>query len=106
MRVILLSEIDKLTKLLKNHEKRISDLEDLLKSKSSKLSLDGEKVIIDLISDGFFDTKKKLGDISKELKSQAKFNKSHKYSKILENLTREGKLTRKMSGHQWWYTKK
>ena len=101
-----MSEINEIMNLLKKHEKRITNLENLISSKSSPLRDNGEKVLTDLVSSGFFDTKKKLGDITKELKTQAKFDISHKYKEILEKLTRDDKLTRKMSGHQWMYSKK
>ena len=99
-------EIDEVKKILDKHEKRISDLEKIFKSKPILNSISGEEVIGDLINSGFFDIKKKLGEIKKELKIQAKFEKGIDYLKILEKLTRENKLTRKMVGHQWMYRKK
>lgn len=59
---------NELKKILENYGKRISDLENLIKSKPTVLLSDGETIIIDLISSGFFDVKKKLSDVTKELK--------------------------------------
>jgi len=98
-----LSEDKKIISILKKHEKRISDLEKLFKSKSTPIS--GEGAVLDLINSGFFDKQKTLGKMKKELKVQAKLNKGVNYTKILEKLTSENKLTRKMVGHQWVYQK-
>jgi len=98
-------EIDEVKKILHNHEKRILDLEKLLKSRSIPTSMDGEKVVLDLINRNFFDTPKKFGEMIKELKIQAKFDKNHKYKEILTEFTRERKLERKMVEHQWRYKK-
>ena len=100
-----MSEIDEVRKILHSHEKRISELEKLVKSRSLPAALDGEKVILDLLNSGFFDTPKKNGEIKKELKIQAKFDKNHNYKDILEKFTREDKLKRKMVEHQWGYSK-
>lgn len=100
-----MSEIDEVKKILHNHEKRILDLEKLLKSKSIPTSVDGEKAVLDLINSGFFDTPKKFGEMIKELKIQAKFDKNYKYKEILAKFTRERKLGRKMVEHQWVYYK-
>lgn len=98
-----MSELDKIKEKLAVHEKRISDLEKLFKSKPIPMS--DEEVVSDLINSGFFDTQKKLGEMKKELKIQAKLDKGISYPNILEKLTKENKLTRKMVGHQWVYQK-
>ncbi len=95
---------DEIKKTLQDHEKRILDLEKLLKSKQI-ISISGEEPVLDLINSGFFDTQKKLGELKKELRIQAKLDKDTKYSKILEKLTRKNKLSRKMVEHQWVYKK-
>ena len=92
-----MSEIDELKKLLSNHEKRIITLEKLLPSKSPTVSMDGESVILSLIQNRFFDQPKKYGDVIKELKTQAKHNSKHNYTKILKKLTSEDHLERKSS---------
>jgi len=101
-----LIDLKDITTKLENHEKRISDLEKLFKSKSVLSSIGGEDVILKLISSGFFNTHKKYGEMIKELKIQAKFKKTHKYKKILAKLTQEDKLDRKSSHKQWVYSKK
>ena len=98
-----LTEIDEIKKTLEKHEKRILDLEKLFKSQSVPISSEG--AVLDLINSGFFDEQKTLGKLKKELKIQAKLDKGLDYTKILEKLTRENKLTRKMVGHQWVYQK-
>lgn len=98
-----MSDLDGVKKVLQEHEKRISDLEKLFKSKSVPIS--GEGVVLDLINSGFFDEQKTLGKMNKELKIQAKLDKGVNYKKILEKLTRENILIRKMVGHQWVYQK-
>ena len=101
-----MSEIDAIKKTLDKHEKRILDLEKSLNSKPISVSIDGEIVVLDLINSGFFDTQKKFGEITNELKIQAKFDKKHNYKDMLEKLTRDGKLKRKIQSHQWVYSKK
>ena len=91
-------------KTLQDHEKRISKLEKLVKSKPIS-SISGEKIILNFINSGFFNSHKKMGELKKELKKQAKLDKGANYSEILEKLTRENKLSRKMIGHQWVYKK-
>jgi len=100
-----MTEIDKIKKTLDKHEKRISYLEKLFKTKSVSLSLDGEKTILNLINSGFFNTPKKYGETIKTLKTKAKFNKNHNYRGILNKLTSEERLERKMVDHQWTYVK-
>ena len=97
--------IDEIKKKLEKHERRISDLENRLNSKSKPLSLNDETVISNLIDSGFFDKHKKYSEIIKQLKIQAQFNKKINYMGILKKLTREGKLERKMIKHQWMYIK-
>ena len=101
-----MTEIDKIRKTLDKHESRISDLEKLFKSKSDKIPINDERVILNLISSGFFDKPKKYKDIIKELKSKATFNKKTKYTPILKKLTRGDKLERNSVQHQWRYSKK
>jgi len=101
-----MKEIDDLKKLLKNHEKRISELENLMTSRPSVSSLNDENVILNLIKNRFFDSPKKYGDLITELKRQAKYQKTSKYREILTKLTQEDKLERKISDHQWKYIKK
>ena len=97
-----MSEIEKIKKILDKHGKKIADLEKLIKSNPVS-AISGERGITALMNSGFLDSYKKLGDILKELKIQAKFEKGVKYKKILEKLTREDKLTRKTVEHQWVY---
>jgi hypothetical protein len=101
-----MSEIDQIRKILEKHEKRISDLEKLIKSKPVLNPIEGEEAILNLLNSGFFDTAKRYGAVIKELKSQAKFDKKQKYKEILQKLTREEKLERKVRAHQWEYRKK
>lgn len=101
-----MTEIDQIKKTLAKHEKRISDLEKLFRLKPVTVSIDGEEAILNLINSGFFDTPKKYGETVKKLKTQAKFDKEHKYKEILQKFIREDKLERKTSGHQWVYRKK
>lgn len=101
-----MSEIDEIRKTLAKHENRILDLEKLFKSKSDKIPINDERVVLNLISSGFFDKPKKYKDMIKELKSQATFNKKAKYTPILKKLTREAKLERKLAHNQWVYSKK
>ncbi len=101
-----MSEIDEIKKILDKHEKRISGLEKLVNSKSVSVSISGETAVLDLNNSGFFETPKKYGEVIKELKIQARFNKKHKYKEILEKITQENKLERKMVDHQWKYNKK
>jgi len=100
-----LTEIDEIKKTLKKHEKRILDLEKLFKSKSIPISIGGESIVLKLINSGFFDVPKKYGEIKKQLKIQAKFDKKHKYKEILAKFTREEKLERNVVDHQWVYVK-
>ena len=100
-----MSEIKKIKEILGKHERRISNLEKLSKSKPTISSISGEEVVLNLINSGFFNTQKKLGGIKRELKIQAKLKKGVDYTKTLEKLTREDKLTRKMVEHQWVYVK-
>lgn len=100
-----MSEINKLKKLLKNHEKRIRSLEKLLPKKSSTSTLDGESAVLSLIKNGFFDKPRKIVEIKKELKTKAKLNLKAKYGNILIKLTSEDKLERKQIEHQWAYFK-
>ena len=100
-----MTEIDQIKKILGKHDKRISDLEKLFKSKSVPSSIGGEGVILKLISSGFFDAPKKYGEIIKQLKIQAKFDKKYNHKKILNKLTSEDKLERKVVDHQWVYIK-
>ena len=99
-----MSEIDEIKKILKKHENRILDLENLVNSKPIHASINGETIVLDLINSGFFDDPKKYGEIIKELKIKAKFDKNHKYREILEKFTRDDKLNRKMIDHQWNYS--
>jgi len=94
--------MNEIKKILEKHEKRISDLEKLLKSNLIQ-AISGEKVVLNLINSGFFNTQKKLGELKNELKTEAKFEKEVNYTKILEKLTNQNKLKRKMVGHQWMY---
>lgn len=100
------SEIMNLKKIISDHEKRISRLEEVLKFRSNKLPPDGEDIVSGLIDSGFFDIQKKYGEMIKELKTMAKFDKKCNYRGILSNLTRDNKLERKMVYHQWVYIKK
>ena len=100
-----MDDIKELNKIIRKHDKRISDLEKLFKSKSAEILLRGDDVISDLFNSGFFDTGKKFGEIIKELKTQAKYDKKSNYKGLLEKFTRENKLERKMVGHQWVYIK-
>ena len=98
--------MSELKKVVQNHEERISKLEKLIDSSSHQPLLSGEKSISSLIDSGFFANRKKYGEIIKELKIQAKFDKRHKYKEILNKFTREGKLGRKSIHHQLVYSKK
>lgn len=98
--------MEEIKKILDKHEKRIFRLEKLVNSKSVSVSISEETAVLDLINSGFFDTLKKYGEMIKELKIQARFIKNHKYKEILEKVTQENKLERKMVGHQWKYRKK
>lgn len=102
-----MTEIGDIKEILKIHEKRIVVLEKLIKKlKPVFNSLDSEKVILNLIDSGFFDSQKKYGEVIEDLKKQAKFEKKTNYKKILAKLTRENKLERKSSHKQWLYSKK
>lgn len=100
-----MSEINELKKTITNHEKRIVALEKILSSQYSSVVYDDESAILSLIKKGFFDKPKKLNNIKKELKIQAKFNIKAKYGDILKKLTSEEKLQRKQVHHQWAYVK-
>jgi len=100
-----MSDSDKIKKILVNHEKRISDLEKLFKSKSIPATIGEDKAITNLITSGFFDNHKKYSEIIKKLKTQAQIDKKIKYAGILKKLTKESKLERKMVEHQWVYVK-
>ena len=91
-----MSDLNEIKDKLAEHEQRILDLEILLNSKPSPITIGDEEVILNLINSGFFDTQKKYGEIRKELKIQAKFDKKHNYKTVLEKITRENKLVRKM----------
>ena len=99
-----MTEIEQINKILEKHEKRISNLEKLFKTKPISI-ISGEEIVLNLINSGFFDEHKTLGKLKKELIIQAKLDKKADYTKILEKLTRENKLTRKIVGHQWSYEK-
>jgi len=101
-----MDDIKELKKIITKHDKRISDLEKLFQSKSVPLSIDAEEIVSKLLNSGFFDTRKKYGEMIKELKTKAKFDKKHNYKEILAKFTREDKLERKNVNHQWVYTKK
>jgi len=101
-----MSEVDKIRKILDKHEKRILDLEELIKSKPTLGSIEGEDAILNLINSGFLDAGKNYGETIKELKKQAKFEKGTNYKKIFEKLTSENKLKRKSAHKQWVYSKK
>jgi len=98
------TETDPIKKMLQDHEKRISDLEKLFNSKQISI-IPGKEIILNLINSGFFDSQKKMGELKKELRKQAKLDNETNYTEILEKLTRENKLSRKMVGHQWVYKK-
>ena len=100
-----MDDVKELKKIIIKHEKRISDLEKLVKSKSNNISLNGEDTISDLFNSGFLDNQKKYGEIIKELKTQAKYDKKSNYKEILAKFTRENKIDRKMVNHQWIYKK-
>ena len=100
------NKIEELKKITSDHEKRISKLEEILKFTSNKPPINSEEIVSGLIDSGFFDTPKKYGEMIKELKTLAKFNKNHNYRNILSNLTRNDKLERKIAHHQWVYIKK
>ncbi len=100
-----MNELVDLTKIIRDHEKRILDLEKLFKSKSTQILLNGEDTISDMYDSGFFDAGKKFGEIIKELKVQAKYDKKTNYKSLLAKYTRENKLVRKMDQHQWEYKK-
>lgn len=99
-----MNEIDEFKKILENHEKRLSYLEKILST--NDLSVMNEEIILlKLIEKGFFANYRTHGELVKELKIQAKFDNSVKYTKILEKLTKEDKLKRKISHKQWVYAK-
>lgn len=100
-----MSEIDEFKKILKSHEKRITALEKTVHGKSKNIPLGDESLLDTMIKNGFFDTPKKLSDITKELKTKAKYNKNTKYTSILKKLTRDDKLKRIQVKHQWEYEK-
>lgn len=99
-----MSELEKIKQKLAIHEKRISELEKLFKSKPVPTM--SSEVVLDLINSSFFNNPKKYGEIIKELKIKAQFDKKHKYKEILEKFVREDKLERKIVDHQWMYAKK
>lgn len=99
-----MSDIDRIKETLEKHEKRILELEKLFKSNPIP-TISGDKVVLNLINSSFFDTPKKFGELRKELKIQAKFDKKQNYKMILEKFTNENKLKRKIVNHQWVYSK-
>lgn len=100
-----MTEIDELKKILEIHEKRICDLEKLFSKHDPSQIMNDEIIILKLIEKGFFDNYKTYGELVKELKTQAKFDKNVKYTQILVKFTAEDKLKRKISHKQWVYAK-
>lgn len=116
-----MSELKEILQLLKNLDKRISKIEQLLGSNTKQIkseSLPSRKsvgkttkksvigIIMDMSNDGFFDTPKSFGEIHGELKRRNYYYAKTSLTLPLQNLLRRKALGRMSVSGKWAYVKR
>ena len=101
-----LKKIEKLEKILQDHERRISKLETHTKSIPVKnTDEDISQTLTELVKDSFFNKPRKYGEIIRQLKTNATFSSKVNYKAGLQKLVKGKIISRKISNHQWVYFK-
>lgn len=93
-----MSELEKISKILDDHEKRISELEEILKKKT-RVIVRKKKTVADLLielkSEGFFKEKRTISQIRDALHTKGKIVNLTDLPSYLLRLVRDGELKRK-----------
>jgi hypothetical protein len=104
-----LGEIEEIRKILKDHEKRLENLESSKKKQKTKVEVVKKKsktrrdLIAELIAEGFFKQPKPIGEIADKLTELNYFTKTTDLTRPLEKLVRDMLLRRFRQKGEWVY---